>query len=364
MMRLVAGCLFLIFISLFARADGQSLPELKRERVIDSAGILTERQITELNNKLVNFENTRDDGTKFVIFLVQTTGKESTEQFSLRVFNQWKIGKEEKNNGILLVAAIRGNSIRFEIGNGIEAIIPSVITGRIINNYILPDFKLGLYYKGLNSAVDEIISLGTGEKDISDYNKSDFLYVPESDDSLLVLSVISEHIFSNAFSAVYILTFFCLTLFRTKKEKQKIEHELSFINLPGVKSEAEKRRITLLNIIYSRKYIYPGYIKTMVSALFYSIIIVLYAELALGGKITPDTIMEIAFGIGFISVFMSAGLYLTLFLCIPNLRLQRRQFKESYMIKRYLPSSSPLVSSADSEEESRSSSDDDGSSGN
>lgn len=38
MSKVMAGCLVLLFVSFFARADVQALPELKRDRVIDSAG--------------------------------------------------------------------------------------------------------------------------------------------------------------------------------------------------------------------------------------------------------------------------------------------------------------------------------------
>ncbi len=103
MSRVMAGCLILLFVSFFARADVQALPELKRERVIDSAGLLTGSQLTQLNRQLIEYELSRNDGSQFVVFIVPSTGGESIETFAHRAFNTWKIGRKGQNNGLLLV---------------------------------------------------------------------------------------------------------------------------------------------------------------------------------------------------------------------------------------------------------------------
>ncbi|MEX5487026.1 TPM domain-containing protein [Proteus mirabilis] len=46
--------------------------------------------------------------------------KETIESFAFRVFNQWKIGRKGKDNGLLLVVAINDRNVRFEVGYGYE----------------------------------------------------------------------------------------------------------------------------------------------------------------------------------------------------------------------------------------------------
>ena len=140
MSRVMAGCLILL-LSVFARADVQALPELKRERVIDSAGLLTGSQLTQLNRQLIEYELSRNDGSQFVVFIVPSTGGESIETFAHRAFNTWKIGRKGQNNGLLLVVAVNDRNLRFEVGYGLEGILPDVSAGRIIRQRITPEFK-------------------------------------------------------------------------------------------------------------------------------------------------------------------------------------------------------------------------------
>ena len=148
MSRVMAGCLILLFVSFFARADVQALPELKRDRVIDSAGLLTGPQFTQLNRQLIEYELSRNDGSQFVVFIVPSTGGESIETFAHRAFNTWKIGRKGQNNGLLLVVAVNDRNLRFEVGYGLEGILPpqavlsvSVSPLNLKKAIILPELK-------------------------------------------------------------------------------------------------------------------------------------------------------------------------------------------------------------------------------
>ena len=54
--------LFLFSFSVIVSASANDIPQLKTDRVIDSANLLTAQQFKALNTLLVNFENSRNDG--------------------------------------------------------------------------------------------------------------------------------------------------------------------------------------------------------------------------------------------------------------------------------------------------------------
>ncbi|TFT86009.1 TPM domain-containing protein, partial [Proteus mirabilis] len=145
--------LFLFSFSVIVSASANDIPQLKTDRVIDSANLLTAQQFKALNTLLVNFENSRNDGSQFVVYIVPTTGKETIESFAFRVFNQWKIGRKGKDNGLLLVVAINDRNVRFEVGYGYEGALTDVLAGRIIRNEMLPFFRSNNYYAGIEQGV-------------------------------------------------------------------------------------------------------------------------------------------------------------------------------------------------------------------
>lgn len=57
-------------------------------------------------------------------------------------------------------------------GYGLEGAVPDAITKRIVNNEILPYFKQGMYFKGLDEATDRIIELTKGEYTADEYRKA------------------------------------------------------------------------------------------------------------------------------------------------------------------------------------------------
>ena len=91
---------------------------------------------------MVNFENSRNDGSQFVC-LYRSNDRERNHRILLlfRVFNQWKIGRKGKDNGLLLVVAINDRNVRFEVGYGYEGALTDVLAGRIIRNEMLPFFR-------------------------------------------------------------------------------------------------------------------------------------------------------------------------------------------------------------------------------
>ncbi len=130
------------------------VPQL-RDRVTDVAGILTADQIASLDTKLQSFEAT--DSTQIAVVIIPSLEGESLEAYSMRVAEAWKIGQKGRDNGAILLIALRDRKVRIEVGYGLESNLTDARTNQIIRNEIAPRFREGDYYGGIDAAVTAMI---------------------------------------------------------------------------------------------------------------------------------------------------------------------------------------------------------------
>lgn len=156
-MLLLASCMV---ISQPALAELLPVPALKA-RVTDLTQTLTQAERAALEDKLAAFESKK--GSQIAVLLVPTTQPEEIAQYAIRVAEQWKIGREKSDDGILVLVAKNDRKLRIEVGRGLEGAIPDVYAKRIVSDVIGPKFKQGDFAGGLNDGVDKIISLVDGE---------------------------------------------------------------------------------------------------------------------------------------------------------------------------------------------------------
>lgn len=128
--------------------------------VNDYAGLLSSDQLISLNNKIAAFERQTDIELSFAI--VTTLDGRDVESYASDLFKSWKIGKKDRNNGLLVVIAPNERKWRIEIGYGLEAYLTDYQSSEIGNRNFKPNFKAKNYYKGINDFVDELTGyLGT-----------------------------------------------------------------------------------------------------------------------------------------------------------------------------------------------------------
>lgn len=96
------------------------------------------------------------------MLVVDTTGDETIEQYATRVFDSWKPGDKDRDDGVLLLVAWQDHTVRIEIGYGLEGIITDAQSGKIIRNSIIPAFKKGDLAGGLQKGISDIESRLTG----------------------------------------------------------------------------------------------------------------------------------------------------------------------------------------------------------
>jgi uncharacterized protein len=144
-----------------ASAQGlQPIPKLEA-RVTDLTGTLTAEQQSQLEEKLAAFEARK--GSQIVVLIVPTTQPEEIEQYSIRVVEQWRIGRAHTDDGVLLIIAKNDRRMRIEVGYGLEGALPDAIANRIIAETIRPLFAQNDFYGGINAGVDQIARVIEGE---------------------------------------------------------------------------------------------------------------------------------------------------------------------------------------------------------
>lgn len=158
---LFAFCTMLLFVSCNLRAELAPIPALQK-RVTDLTQTLTAGEQSQLEVKLAAFEQQK--GSQIAVLIVPTTAPEEIEQYSIRVVDSWKLGRAKQDDGILVLVAKDDRKMRIEVGYGLEGAIPDLTAKRIITEVMVPSFRQGDFYGGINNAVDKLMGLISGEQ--------------------------------------------------------------------------------------------------------------------------------------------------------------------------------------------------------
>jgi uncharacterized protein len=129
--------------------------------VIDQTGTLSAEQQATLEQTLTAFEARK--GSQIAVLVVATTQPEAIEQYSIRVAEQWKLGRKKVDDGAILVVAKTDRTLRIEVGYGLEGALTDLVSSRIINETIVPRFKQQDYAGGISAGVAQMMSVIDGE---------------------------------------------------------------------------------------------------------------------------------------------------------------------------------------------------------
>jgi uncharacterized protein len=161
--------LLILSLALLMQAAGAQdfvpVPPLKA-RVTDQVGMLAPQQREALENVLKEYEDRT--GSQVAVLLVSKTEPEAIEQYSIRVFDAWKLGRKGIDDGVLLLVA-RDNPpalrrLRIEAGRGVQGSLTDAQSKRILQDVIAPHFRQNDFYGGLVAGVGAITSLLDQEK--------------------------------------------------------------------------------------------------------------------------------------------------------------------------------------------------------
>lgn len=157
---LAAAACGLLFAGLAMAQSPAPVPALDSS-VVDTTGTLTTAQERQLEQQALALRQRK--GSQLQVLVVPTTQPETIEQYAVRAFDQWKLGREGVDDGVLLVVAKDDRRVRIEVGYGLEGVIPDITAGRIIQEYLVPKFRAGDYAGGITDATARIVGLIDGE---------------------------------------------------------------------------------------------------------------------------------------------------------------------------------------------------------
>ncbi|MEN8232350.1 MAG: TPM domain-containing protein [Thermodesulfobacteriota bacterium] len=161
-MRLRFKLFILLFLILVSFAPPISaavrVPAQPPNYVVDLAGIIDSNAEASLNSYLKELE--LKTSAQVIVLTITSLDGESIENFSINLaHDQWKLGQEGKDNGLLLLVATEDRKYRFEVGYGLEALLPDSLVGSIGRQYLVPYFKKGDFSTGILTSTLAVINI-------------------------------------------------------------------------------------------------------------------------------------------------------------------------------------------------------------
>ena len=154
MLRFLAG-LWLAVLLAATPAHAQNFPKLTG-RVVDEANLLSPAQEADLSAKSEALE--KASGRQFVVATVNSLNDQEIADYSYQLGRHWKIGDEQRDDGIVMVVAPNERKVWIATGYGAEGFLPDILIGRIVRETILPRFKAGDMPGGIIAGADAVIA--------------------------------------------------------------------------------------------------------------------------------------------------------------------------------------------------------------
>jgi len=129
--------------------------------VNDYTNTLTTEQKQALENKLVQFE--KETSNEVAVAIIPNLQDETIENFAVKLFEDWRIGKQGNDNGVLVLVVMEDRQMKIEVGYGLEGALTDAQSNWIINQAMKPAFRNNDYYGGLDGAVSQIMAATKGE---------------------------------------------------------------------------------------------------------------------------------------------------------------------------------------------------------
>ena len=159
--------------------------------VYDYADVLNPTEEKELENKLVRYSDSTT--TQIVVITIDDLKGESIGLLTPRWAQEWGIGQEKEDNGILILLSKNDREIWIAPGYGVEDRLTAGINGELIRNIIIPEFKAGSYYNGLDKGADAIFEVLKGKyKGSRKKSNKDFPILPIIVFVVILILIISK----------------------------------------------------------------------------------------------------------------------------------------------------------------------------
>jgi uncharacterized protein len=139
-------CILLVVLSIPFFAYSGDLPK-PSGWVNDFAQVIGPQYAQKLNALIGELE--QKTSSEIAVVTIDSIAPYDEKAYARMLFDNWKPGKKGKDNGVLILLAVKERRWRIETGYGVEGILPDGVCGDIGRNYLVPYFKQGQYAQGL-----------------------------------------------------------------------------------------------------------------------------------------------------------------------------------------------------------------------
>jgi len=163
--------------------------------IYDYANLLKPEEKTQLEEKLIRYSDSTS--TQIVIATIVDLKGESIDVVSTNWAQKWGVGQAKEDNGVFILISKNDRKISIRPGYGLEDKLIAATCGQIIDYVIVPEFKAGSYYNGLDKGADAIIEVVKGkykgERKQAKKKESDFPIVPIIIIVIVIIVIIAKN---------------------------------------------------------------------------------------------------------------------------------------------------------------------------
>ena len=127
--------------------------------VNDFAGILSPAQRQAMEQSVRDLQ--QKTGVQVAVVTLESLEGGQIDDFAAKLFRRWGIGQKDKNNGVLVLVALKDRKARIEVGYDLEPILPDALAGRVLDEELFPAFRQGRHAEGLERGVRRVAEIIT-----------------------------------------------------------------------------------------------------------------------------------------------------------------------------------------------------------
>lgn len=150
----ILSLLVIFFISSVCAAD---IPSYQDKYVNDFASVLSISEQQDLESLFYFID--QNTTAEMVFVSVESCSPYAPQEYALKIFDSWKIGKADKDNGLLILFCKNETKIYAMTGYGLEGILPDSKLGRFLDQYYVPERNAGNISYGIVSFSKEVASV-------------------------------------------------------------------------------------------------------------------------------------------------------------------------------------------------------------
>ena len=129
--------------------------------VVDAASLMSPGEVRALEQKLVIYDDTTS--TQIVVVTVPRLNGVPAADYAIELGRQWGVGQQGRDNGVVILVSRDDRDVFIATGYGIEGAITDAVAARVVRNILVPNFREGRFYAGLDAATDALIAAASGE---------------------------------------------------------------------------------------------------------------------------------------------------------------------------------------------------------